>query len=196
METVCTLATADTSSKAAQISDSYQAAVIIISCAFSFTPIELLIMEIWPRLGFLSLLFFFAPLCVGTITAKHIPDSYFDIKRFEADGRVYELLGIRFFKRVVPKGPYINQLIRRFDPVYRIVRNKHSMIEFEAHTILAERCHLVSLLLMLPSAVYALMLGWHVFAAVILLPNIPIHVYPILLQRHTRARIQNALQRS
>jgi len=195
MGAVCTLTASNTSKEAARITGSYLGAIIVISCAFCFTPIELFILEIWPYQGFLSLLLVFGPLCVTPTAFKHVPDSYFDIKRFEADGRVYELLGIRFFKRVVPNGLYINQLARRFDPVYRVVRNKQSMIEFEAQTILAERCHLVSLLLMVPSAIYALMLGWYVFAAVILLPNIPLHVYPILLQRYTRARIQNALQR-
>jgi Glycosyl-4,4'-diaponeurosporenoate acyltransferase len=195
MGTVCTLTDANTSKEAAKITGPYLGAIIVISCAFCFTPIELLILEIWPHQGFLSLLLVIGPLCVVPTAFKHVPDSYFDIKRFEGDGRVYELLGIRFFKRLVPNGLYINQLVRRVDPVYRIIRNKHSMIEFEAQTILAERCHLVSLLLMVPSAIYALMLGWYVFAALIVLPNIPLHVYPVLLQRYTRARIQNALQR-
>jgi Glycosyl-4,4'-diaponeurosporenoate acyltransferase len=134
-------------------------------------------------------------LIAGWIIVRLLPERYYQIKSFESSGRVYERLGIRFFKRFVPNGDYINRRIRHSEPVYRVICDENSIVKFEAGTRLAERCHIVSLLLMLPSAAYALMLGWNNFALWILLPNIPLHLYPVLLQRYTRARIQKVLNR-
>lgn len=180
---------------AAQISGMYLGVVIIINCAACLIPIELFLMEIWHRHEFFSLLFFVIPLIAGWIIAELLPERYYRIKPFELSGRVYERLGIRFFKRFVPNGEYINRIIRRSEPGYRVICDENSIVKFEAETRLAERCHIVSLLLMLPSAAYALMLGWNNFALWILLPNIPLHLYPVLLQRYTRARIQKVLNR-
>lgn len=178
-----------------QISGYYLGVMIIINCAACLIPIEFFLIEIWHRHEFFSLLLFVVPLIAGWIIAELLPERYYQIKSFESNGRVYEGLGIRFFKRFVPNGDYINRIVRRSEPGYRVICDENSIVEFEAGTRLAERCHIVSLLLVLPSAVYALMLGWNNFALWILLPNIPLHLYPVLLQRYTRARIQKVLNR-
>jgi Glycosyl-4,4'-diaponeurosporenoate acyltransferase len=183
----------DTRNSAARISDLYLGAIIVINCAFCLTPIELFLIEIWPRHGFSSLLLFVAPLVVGSVVARLLPERYFRVRKLEASGRLYEWVGIRFFKRLVPNGVCINQLMRRSDPNYRLIYDRSSMIDFEASTRFAERCHVVSLFLILPCTVYALNLGWYKFALWLVLPNIPLHVYPILLQRYTRSRIDRVL---
>jgi hypothetical protein len=178
-----------------RITGTYLGFIITISCAASFTPIELFLVEIWSRHGFFSLLLFVVPFITGWMIAELLPARYYRIKTFESSGLVYERLGIRFFKRFVPKGDYINRIIRRSEPAYRVVRNEASIDKFEAETRLAEKCHIAWLFLTLPSTVYALLLGWNGFALWLLLPNIPLHVYPILLQRYTRTRIQKVLNR-
>ena len=181
--------------EAAQISNLYLGAMIVVNCAFCLTPVELFLVEIWPRHGFFSLLLFVAPLIVGCAIARVLPERYYRIRHFESSGRVYERIGIRFFKRFVPNGDYINQVIRRSQPGYRVVHDRDSIVNHEAATRWAERCHIVSLFLVVPCTAYALMLGWNKFALWLVLPNIPLHLYPILLQRYTRARIQNVLRR-
>ena len=181
---------------ATQISGIHQGIIIIVSCAACLIPVELFLVEIWGRHGVSSLLFFVLPLVTAWLIARVLPERYYQIKTFESSGWMYEAIGIRFFKRFVPNGDYINRTIRRFQPDYRLVSDERSMVQFEAGTRLAERCHLVSLLLVLPSASYALMLGWTGFAVWILLPNIPLHLYPVLLQRYTRARLQRVRMRS
>jgi hypothetical protein len=167
----------------------YRGALIILDCAACFVPIELFLIEIWPRHGLISLLFIIAPLLAGWQVARLLPERYYRIKPLELSGRLYERLGIRFFKRFVPNGDYINRIIRRTEPGYRVISDKGSIIELESRTRLAETCHLAGLFLPLPSAVYALMLGWDLFALWMILPFIPFHLYPVLLQRYTRARI-------
>jgi hypothetical protein len=114
--------------------------------------------------------------------------SYFEIRPFESDGRLYELLGVRLFRFVVPMGDGINRFVRRFQPDYRIV-SEQSIADFEKRTVTAETFHLACLLVITPSAIYAVVLGWWTFALLLTLPNIVLHLYPALLQRYTRARI-------
>lgn len=180
---------------AAQVSGRYLGAVIVVSCAACVTPVELFIVEVWPRHGFFSLLLVIAPVAAGWATARLLPERYYRIRAFESGGRVYEWLGIRLFKRFVPDGDYVNRLVRRSDPGYRLVRDADSLVRFEARTRLAEKCHVAGLWLALPCAAYALLLGWDGFALWLLLPNVPLHLYPVLLQRYTRARIQRVLAR-
>ena len=45
---------------------------------------------------------------------------------------------------------------------------------------------------MAPAAVYATVAGWLGMALWLTLPGIPLHVYPVLLQRYTRARMARA----
>ena len=173
----------------------YLGLIIIVSCAACLLPIELFLIEIWPRHGFYSLLLFIAPLVGGSLIGLSLSERYYRIRAFESSGRIYERLGIRFFKRFVPNGDYINRLTRHFAPGHRVVHDGGSLAKFEARTEFAERCHLAGLFLGLPSAAYALILGWNGFALWLLLPNITFHLYPFLLQRYTRARIQKVLER-
>lgn len=187
---------ADAGGKSAtQLSGLYLGAMIIFSCAVSITPIELFLIEVWPRHGFFSLLLFVAPLIAGWVFARLLPERYYRIKPCEWSGRVYERLGIRFFKRFVPNGDYINRIIRHSDPGYRVVCDEESIARFEVGTRLAEKCHLAGLWLALPCTVYALLLGWNKYALWLLIPNVLLHLYPVLLQRYTRARIQRVLKR-
>ena len=173
----------------------HRGALIILDCAACFVPIELFLIEVWPRQGLLILLFIIAPGLVGWQVARLLPECYYRTKPFELSGRIYKRLGVRFFRRFVPNGDYINRIIRRSEPEYKVISDKDSIIVFEGRTRLAEKCHLAALLLPLPAAVYALMLGWHWFALWMILPFIPFHLYPVLLQRYTRARIERVLNR-
>lgn len=172
----------------------YHAVMIIISCTACILPMEMFLFEIWPLHGFFSLLFFLLPLIGGSLLALCLPQQYYRTKYFEASGHVYERLGIRFFKRIVSDGDYINRFTRRSDPGYRVVSNKGSLLRFEAGTRWAECLHLAWLVVTLPSIVYALILDWNWFALWLFLPNILLHLYLVLLQRYTRARIHRVLR--
>lgn len=181
---------ANTGSKSAdQISGFHLGVVIVVSFAFMFPPIELFLVEIWPRHGFSSLLLLGAGTVAGAVFAYALPDSYYRIGAFERSGRLYEYLGIRWFKRLTPNGDYVNRLIRQSQPAYRVIANREAIAAYEWRTRCAEACHFGGLWLSIPCAAYALLLDWNYFALWMLVPNIPFHIYPILLQRYTRARI-------
>ena len=48
-------------------------------------------------------------------------DYYFRPKSFEKNGKIYEKMGIRTFKKFLPFGDYTNRLIRKFAPKHRLV---------------------------------------------------------------------------
>ncbi len=131
----------------------------------------------------------------GTIfVASNLKGNYFEIRSFERDGRLYEWLGVRLFRFFVPMGDGINRLVRYFQPDYRIV-NAESVADFEKRTINAESFHLYCLLLIVPSAIYAAVLGWWGWVLLLTVPNVLLHLYPVLLQRYTRARILRFIRR-
>ncbi len=180
-------------SHATQISNLHLGATIVVICAACFTPIELFLLELWPDHGSIGLLLVSSSAAAWAI-ARLLPDRYYMIRRFEASGRIYERLGIRFFKHFTPNGDYVNRIIRRRDPGYRVVHDERSIMSVEAGTRLAERSHVASLLFVVPFVSYTLMLGWDRFALWLLLPNVPFHLYPVLLQRYTRARIERVVR--
>ncbi len=162
-------------------------------CTASLVPLELFLLEIWQRHGFFSLLLLLLPLLgVGPI-AMFWSRRYYRTKRFEANGTLYERLGIRFFQRFVSDGDYVNRIARRNDAGYKVISDDDSILRVEAGTRWSECLHVAWLVLTLPSTVYALMLGWNKFALGLFLPGILLHFYLVLLQRYTRARIQRVL---
>ncbi len=169
----------------------YWSVICGLTCGLSFLPALEFLGEVGRQDGqtacaFLLLVSFFGTLLVVSQLQQR---SYFKIRPFESNGRLYELLGVRLFRFVVPMGDGINRFVRRFQPDYRIVSKQSTIADFEKRTVTAETFHVACLLAIVPSAVYSLFLGWWTFALLLTLPNIVLHLYPILLQRYTRARI-------
>jgi hypothetical protein len=118
-----------------------------------------------------------------------MPHPYFRIRRFERNGRVYEFLGVARFRSFVPDGDIATSWQRRWNPRYRVIRNRTAAAEFARRTVESERGHLVLFAAGLFSAGFAWSIGWHGWAAYLLAGNIIVNLYPIMLQRYTRARL-------
>jgi hypothetical protein len=118
-----------------------------------------------------------------------LPESYFRPKAFEIKGRLYEVLGVRFFLRFAPNGDLIQRLVRRKYPGYRIVKGRQSLARRWKETCSGEKGHLVFGLMGLFSCVYAWRIGWHGWAMVMMLGNVVANGYPVGLQRYVRSRL-------
>jgi hypothetical protein len=132
----------------------------------------------------------FAVLSVLCVAAWWLPPSYYRVQSFERSGRVYEALGVRLFRRLVPDGDYANRWRRRTSPGFRILANRAAARAFLGRTEESERGHLVLLLLGLPSIALAWQVGWYGWAIYLGVGNVLVNLYPVLLQRYTRARLQ------
>jgi hypothetical protein len=125
-----------------------------------------------------------------------VPASYYKVRPFERNGRFYERLGVRVFRWFVPDGDAANRWRRRSEPAFRVIRNRRYALAFTQRTVLSEKSHLVMLVLGALSAVFAWTIGWHGWALYLAVGNVVVNLYPMLLQRYTRARLLAVAARS
>jgi hypothetical protein len=118
------------------------------------------------------------------------PDSYYRAGQSKGARRVYEFLGIRYFKRFVANGDLVNHLARSRIPQHRVLPGRGDLAEFAERTRAVERAHLVLLLFSLFTAIYSARVGSYCWAVCLIAGNVVCNLYPVLLQRYNRARIR------
>ncbi len=128
-----------------------------------------------------------------SFAAVWLPASWFQPREFERSGHFYEAIGVRRFRAYMVNGDIMNFWIRRSVPAYRCVTGRESMRALEKQTCVNERGHMLMLLAALPATAYAFLTGRFKFTMYFLIVNTVLNVYPILLQRYTRARIVRIL---
>lgn len=114
---------------------------------------------------------------------------YFDLRDFERDGRFYERLGIRWFKRFATDGDFWNKLRRQSDPSFKKVKGLNSAIEWEARTRRNEVIHLCSLVVGLAIVAWLYSRNEVAWLVAMFFVLVIWEIYPIMLQRYNRARI-------
>lgn len=168
----------------------YWVLVVVVTYTVGFGPGAFFVLEIIREHGQAhAAVIVGGTMALAWLPRTALPAGYFRLRAWEQDGRLYERLGIRAFRYLAPNGDAINRLVRRMDARHRVIRNARGLAELEALTRAAEQCHLQCLTLLLPPICIAVSLGWYRVAAWLLLPNVLMHVYPMLLQRYTRGRI-------
>ena len=103
--------------------------------------------------------------------------------------RLYDALGIRWYKQFMLGGDIANRRIRRGDSTYRVFASSTMMREVARRGMLSERVHIIMLLFAVWPALFGAATGWWIYAGVVTVGNILVNLYPIFLQRHTRLRI-------
>lgn len=121
--------------------------------------------------------------------ALTLPQSFFELRPFEKCGSVYEQLGVKKFKWVVNNGDGMRTIFRFFFPGAIEPNNSRSMQQWLKQGITNERVHWSSLFGTAPAALWAAYSGRELFTLYFILANIPANIYPIILQRFTRARL-------
>jgi hypothetical protein len=121
--------------------------------------------------------------------------GYYRPRPFEASREFYGRIGVRFFRRFVPLGDYANRLTRRAVPDYRVVRSPADVAKAEQFGRFSERVHTTFLVFLLPPTFWGLVVGQYGFAAQLILFNGLFNLYPVLLQRYTRARLETLANR-
>jgi hypothetical protein len=126
------------------------------------------------------------------VTFPSFPADYYEIKPFEQSGRVYEWLGVPFFKKIVHRGPF-----SVFSPTLRFPaqRTEPALRTLERDMRKAETSHLVIFFIILLLVGYALIKGWPDAVGWLLLFNILFNGYPVMLQRYNRLKIEEDIHR-
>ncbi|MBN1538172.1 MAG: hypothetical protein JW908_15650 [Anaerolineales bacterium] len=138
-----------------------------------------------PVFAFLANLLIIAWIVIlGQTMVFTFPPRYFSVKRFERNGRLYEMLGIKIFKKLVGRGP-----LSIFSPTLRFTGRKSALSSLENEMRKAEAGHLTIFLVILLFAGMAMVRGWFDAAGWLLLFSIILNGYPIMLQRYNRIQI-------
>lgn len=106
---------------------------------------------------------------------------------------LYELLGVRQFKRLVTSTFYGTIWGPRVREEEETRGEAFSKVLGEMKT--AETAHMASLMIVLGIGIYALIHGWFHIAIWLTIFNILINAYPVMLQRYNRVRIGKMLTR-
>jgi Glycosyl-4,4'-diaponeurosporenoate acyltransferase len=127
-------------------------------------------------------LMMWAIMFASNVVPLRLPAPYYVIRSFEKAGRVYDLLGVRWYRRALRRVLWsVNPTLLRSQPAER-----ETMIE---RTKDAETGHLFILLVITGITVWALASGWWDTVGWLLLFNLLHNGYPVLSMRQLRARL-------
>ncbi len=149
---------------------------------FGFQSIAFAFLANWLMMAWIAIL--------GQTLVFTYPPRYFTIKPFERDGRIYEMAGVRVFKKLVRRGP-----LSIFSPTLRFKSGKSALPMLEQEMRKAEAGHLTIFLVILLFAGMAMVRGWFSSAGWLLLFSILLNGYPIMLQRYNRIRLYQIVQK-
>lgn len=134
----------------------------------------------------------FALGCAVACAPFVFPKGYFVPRRFEC-GRLYPLLGVRWFRLLATDGALANSLLKRIEPGYRVVRDRATLRTHLAGTYSNERWHLAFFLAGSLTAAHAASTGQPVFCGLIAATNVAFNLYPVFHQRYKRSRARRVL---
>ena len=129
------------------------------------------------------------PPCIKGVLPLRLSESYYRIRPFEKDGRSYELLGIRWFQKLM-LAPGFRSCNR---DIPRSIRNK-DLAGLEREMRFAETAHVLTFFLVLSMTIFVLVNGWWDGVAYLVAWNILLNVYPVMLQRFNRQRLGRAMR--
>lgn len=133
--------------------------------------------------------------CVLTFTEtlkSPLTSPYYKDKTWERRGKIYESLGINFFRKLLVLIGW-EKLNKKSAPV---VKDTKALMHLHYQTKKSELGHLI---------IFIIVLGFNIFVALkfgfakslwLLVLNILLNLYPILLQRYNRPRVERAINLS
>src|ERR1700686_2045981 len=167
---------------------SFHAIFATVVFAFWTVPIIVFCVVVWRKGNFISTVVFL--LCASSgLMLFYLPEQYYRPRSFELNGHLYELLGVRFYKRMMMNGDYMNRFRRRFLPSYRVISNCDSLRKFEGQARTYEKGHLMWFAVTMIAGVYALILRSDVLAIFLFVSSIITQLYPVIMQRYLQSRI-------
>lgn len=122
-----------------------------------------------------------------------LPKSVLDYFRLGKTTHIYKKAGVDIVQKLAQNGDLVNALIRKRFPDYRIIYNRDSVRKYVGQTYYLEKIHYIFLSFFLFTSIFALIDGYFLWSATILLSNMLFNVYPILLQQYNRLRLSKIM---
>ena len=115
-----------------------------------------------------------------------LSSAYFDSRPFERDGSLYRWFGVRYYASVLRRIGWEN--IRRQERP--ITRDMESIIQFEHWNRGAEAVHTLAAIVVAGITVWVGFIRSPGDTKWLVLSNVLFNVYPVMLQRYNRARVE------
>jgi len=127
-----------------------------------------------------------------TLKSK-LTSSYFNEKAWERRGKIYESLGINFFRKLLVGIGWERHVTKKSNPVER---NTKALINLHYQTKHGELGHLIVLNIVFGFTIFVAFKFGVLQSLWLLILNIILNLYPVLLQRYNRPRIERAINLS
>lgn len=138
---------------------------------------------------------FLLMLCVLAFTEalkSQLTSSYYNEKGWEQRGKVYEQLGINFFRKLLVWTGW-ERLNKKSNP---IEKNTKALMHLHYQTKKSELGHIIILFIVLGFNVFVVFKFGVLKSLWLLILNVLLNLYPIFLQRYNRPRIERAINLS
>ncbi len=116
--------------------------------------------------------------------------NYFKEQNWEQKGKIYEQLGIHFFRKLLVIVGW-EKLNKKENPVKN---NLAALVHLEYRTKQSELGHLIIFFIVGGFAIYVAIRYSFSASAWLIFLNLLLNFYPILLQRYNRPKLQRAIQ--
>jgi hypothetical protein len=140
----------------------------------------------------LNFLLMFCVLAFTEALKSPLTSSYYNEKGWEGRGKIYENLGINFFKKLLVLIGW-ERLNKKSNPVENNIK---SLMNLHYQTKKSELGHVMILLIVLGFNVLVAFRFGVLKSLWLLILNILLNLYPIFLQRYNRPRIERAINLS
>ena len=133
--------------------------------------------------------------CVLTFTEtlkSPLTSTYFNQKKWERGGDLYESLGINFYRKLLVWTGW-ERLNKKSNP---IEKNTKALLHLHYRTKQSELGHLIIFFIVLGFNILVTLKFGFIKSLWLLVLNILLNLYPMLLQRYNRPRIERALHLS
>lgn len=118
------------------------------------------------------------------------PPGYYRLQPCENDGRLYRHLGVGAFKWLLSKSG-----VELLNFSARLSNGRTGLHGLERGIREAETDHAIALLIMVAIIIHAVTNAWWALSGWLLVANVVANLYPIMLQRHNRARLLPVLEK-
>jgi hypothetical protein len=125
-----------------------------------------------------------------------LPNAVYDAMQISRTTAVYERIGIRIVRKFTQDGDWVNRMIRRRFPKYKVFDSYPSIRRHLRKAYTIEKVHFVFFLFFLYASLYALVNHYFLWAGLITLTNLIFNIYPNLLQQYNRLRLRQLMRRS
>lgn len=120
-----------------------------------------------------------------------LSSSYFNTFPFERQGHLYEILGVHGYRWLLKVSGW-EKITRQANPVKKTIA---ALQQYERATRVSETGHTLIAAIVMAVTVYVLVNYSALDAIWLILSNVLLNVYPVLVQRYNRPRLQEAIKR-